>query len=243
MKRFHAFCIKFNVVNPFPVSEQLLCSFISFLADEGLAPQTSKAYLSAVRNMQISLGLPDPREQSSLPILKRVQAGISRAKMLRGSTSRIRLPITIQILRQIHTDLMSSDLPEKVVIWAIASTAFFGFFRLGELLPSSANAIEQSTSLMWGDVAVDSHVNPTMVQVHLKKSKCDQFGTGSDIVLGRTHVGECPVSALLRYIEARSDGPGPFFIDSSHAAITKPWFVSPGYPKQAGLSSRPIRRS
>ena len=77
--------------------------------------------------MQISRGLPDPREQSSLPILKRVQAGISRAKMFRGSTSRIRLPITIQILHKIHTDLMSSDLTEKVVIWAIASTAFFNW--------------------------------------------------------------------------------------------------------------------
>ena len=72
MKRFHGFCVKFNVVNPFPVTEQLLRSFVSFLADEGLAPQTGKSYLAAVRNMQISLGLPDPRESSSLPVLKRV---------------------------------------------------------------------------------------------------------------------------------------------------------------------------
>lgn len=70
MKRFHNFCVKYSVNNPFPVTEQLLCSFISFLADEGLAPQTCKAYLLAVRNMQISLGLPDPREHSSLPVLK-----------------------------------------------------------------------------------------------------------------------------------------------------------------------------
>ena len=35
-------------------------------------------YMSSVRNIQISLGLPDPREQSSLPMLKRVQVGIAR---------------------------------------------------------------------------------------------------------------------------------------------------------------------
>ena len=44
--------------------------------------QTVKSYLSAVRNSQILLGLPDPRHQSSLPILKRVQAGIARLRML-----------------------------------------------------------------------------------------------------------------------------------------------------------------
>lgn len=37
--------------------------------------ETGKSYLSTLRSMQISLGLPDPREQSSLSILKRVQAG------------------------------------------------------------------------------------------------------------------------------------------------------------------------
>lgn len=35
--------------------------------------------------MQITIGLPDPRQQSSLPLLKRVQAGISHAMMLKGS--------------------------------------------------------------------------------------------------------------------------------------------------------------
>ena len=175
--------------------------------------------------MQISLGLPDPREQSSLPILKRVQAGISRARMLRGSSSRIRLPITIQILTRIHQALMSSNHPERTVIWAIACSAFFGFFRLGELLPSSARSFNLATSLCWGDVAVDSDLDPTMIQVHLRVAKCDQFGKGSDIILGRTSLTICPVSALLSYIEKRSDAPGPFFVNSSRAIITKPWIV------------------
>ena len=85
MKRFHTFCTTYNVNTPFPLTEHLLCSFAAFLADQQLAPQTIKSYLSALRNIQISLGLPDPREHSSLPILKRVQAGISTIRMLKGS--------------------------------------------------------------------------------------------------------------------------------------------------------------
>lgn len=136
MKRFHNFCVTYNVSSPFPLSEQLLCAFVAFLADQCLAPQTSKAYLSALRSMQISLGFPDPREHSSLPVLKRVQAGISRARMVKGSPPRIRLPITGQVLCRIGAHLVASSDSDKPVLLAIACTAFFGFFRLGELLPN-----------------------------------------------------------------------------------------------------------
>ena len=70
MKRFYQFCFSYTIPDPFPVSELTLCYFVSYLAEQGLAPQTGRAYLAAVRNAQISLGLQDPREQSSLPLLK-----------------------------------------------------------------------------------------------------------------------------------------------------------------------------
>ena len=101
MKCFHTFCVTYNVLNPFPLTEYLLCCFAAYLADQTLAPQTIKSYLSTLRNMQISLGLLDLREQSSLPILKRDQVGISRARILKGSSPRNWLPITAHILEQI----------------------------------------------------------------------------------------------------------------------------------------------
>lgn len=127
----HAFYVKFNIVTPFPVSEQLLCCFAAFLADEGLSPQTTKSYLAAVQNMQISLGLPDPRDQSSLPILKRVLAGICRARLARRMPARVRLPITGPLLARICTALHSSSHPEKALIWVISSVAFFWFLSTG----------------------------------------------------------------------------------------------------------------
>ena len=33
MKQFHTFCTMYNVNTPFPLSEQLLCSFAAYLAD------------------------------------------------------------------------------------------------------------------------------------------------------------------------------------------------------------------
>ena len=42
-----------------------------------------------------------------------------------------------------------------------------------------------------------------MIQFHLKVSKCDQFGSGAYVVVGRTGCQLCPVQALLEYM-----GPG-----------------------------------
>ena len=226
IKRFHSFCCQYNVLQPFPLSEQLLCSFAAYLADQGLAPQTGKSYLSALRSMQISLGLPDTRDHSSLPILKRVQAGISRARVFKGSPPHIRLPITGHILEAIHHSLVTSANPEKLVLWAVSASAFFGFFRLGELLLDSPSRFNPATHLAWGDVAVDNHTNPRMIQFHLKVSKCDQFGAGANIIVGRTNSPLCPVSAILNYIEARDDSPGTFFVDSSRKPLTKQKFVN-----------------
>ena len=186
MKKFWSFCDRYNIADPFPVTEHLLCAFSAFMADGGLTAQTIKSYLAAVRNTQLSLGLPDPREQSSMPTLKRVQAGIARTRLGRGHPSKIRLPITAQILSQIKQNLEQVAYPEKQVLWAICCTAFFGFFRLGELLLPSSTAFNPRLHMAWGDMAVDNPQATSMVKFRLKQSKTDQFGRGVDVIVGRT---------------------------------------------------------
>ena len=52
--------------------------------------------------------------------------------MIHGSLPHIRLPVTAQIHSQM---LATSTSQDRLTIWAIAAIAFFGFFRLGDLLP------------------------------------------------------------------------------------------------------------
>ena len=226
MRKFYTFCIRYNVTDPFPVTEHLLCCFAVHVADEGLSPQTVKAYLAAVRNTQLSLGLPDPRDQSSLAILKRVQAGICRSRASRPQTRKARLPITAVLMARIKTALESSANPEKCLLWAVCCSAFFGFFRLGELLPPSRSGVDPAGYLTWGDVAVDNQEKPTMVRFHLRRSKTDQFGRGADIVVGRTGRNLCPVTAVLHYISRSGEHSGPFFLTSQKLPLTKPEFVA-----------------
>lgn len=226
MKRFHKFCTQYNVSDPFPVTEHLLCCYSAYLAEEGLAPQSIKSYLAAVRSTQLSLGLPDPREQSSLPILKRVQAGISRLRASQGRPPKVRLPITAHLLQQIKATLHNTAHRERLVLWAVCCTAFFGFFRLGELLLGSASAFNPRLHLAWGDVAVDDPQDPKIIRLYLKQSKTDQIGQGAHIVLGRTGRDLCPVTAIMGYIAGRGPQPGPFFLTLDGHPLTKPTFVA-----------------
>ena len=59
--KFVSFCSTYSVTTTFPVSEDILCYFLSHLAVQGLSPQTIKVYLAGIRHMQIAIGLPDPR--------------------------------------------------------------------------------------------------------------------------------------------------------------------------------------
>ena len=58
--------------------------FATFLAGEGLKEQTIKTYIAALRYLQITMGLPDPRDASSLPRLQLVLMGIKRSQVEAG---------------------------------------------------------------------------------------------------------------------------------------------------------------
>ena len=209
------------------MSEKLLCYFAVTLAEEGLAPQSIKTYLAAVRNMHISLGFPDPRANSSLLILRRIQAGIQRVQATKGTpSSRVRLPITPPILDRLREHWQSTEHPNKLCLWAVSTLCFAGFFRLGELLPSSIPQSGTGAGLRWGDVTVDNAQTPSMVRTHLSRSKCDQFGKGVDVYVGKVQGPRCPVIAVVAYMTSRGANQAPFFLDHEKKPLTKPRFLA-----------------
>ena len=77
-KRSLFWFLPYPVTTPFPVSEDILCYFSTYMVCQGLSPQTIKVYLAGIWHMQISIGLPDPKEFTSMPRLRMVQSGIQR---------------------------------------------------------------------------------------------------------------------------------------------------------------------
>ena len=112
-----------------------------------------------------------------------------------------------------------------LMMWAAVTTCFFGFFRSGEITVPSLTAFNPAVHLAWGDVAVDDPGNPTAIRIRLKRSKCDQFGAGVNVHVGKTNTPLCPVTALLAYMASRQHAPGPFFRDERGQPLTKARFV------------------
>ena len=97
---------------------------------------------------------------------------------------------------------------------------------LGRIDSSSAQSFDPTTHLCWGDIAVDNPADPMAIRVHLKRSKCDQFGKGVNVFVGRTNTPICPVAAILAYIAIRDASEGPFFRLASGQPLSKLKFVS-----------------
>ena len=67
-------------------------------------------------------------------------------------------PKTIKVYLAAVTNIHST------LIWAIASLAFLGFFQLRELLVDSVTSYSPSTSLSWGNIAMDNITAPSMLK-------------------------------------------------------------------------------
>ena len=114
--------------------------------------------------------------------------GIKRSQ---GTTSCTRLPITIDLLRSLKTQLRndsSYSLLEKRLLWSAFTLDFYGFLRASEFT---------SSSLQWLDVQFSA----TTVAIDLRQSKTDPFRRGHTITIQATSTSTCPVQAINCYAE------------------------------------------
>ena len=74
--RFISFCEKFHF-NPLPVTETLLCQYVSYLATQHIVHSSIKVCLSAIHHLHIENHMPDPHT-SNMARLEQVVKGVKR---------------------------------------------------------------------------------------------------------------------------------------------------------------------
>ena len=130
---------------------------------------------------------------------------------------------------------------DDIMLWAAFCLGFFGFMRAGEFTCPSRQAFLPHM-LTPADISVDSHSSPTIMAVHLRQSKTDQFGAGMTLYLGRTGDKLCPVAAVLAYLAMRPSSAGPLFICADGSTLSRPRLVR--YLRQAlpeaGIDAAPF---
>lgn len=222
--RYAKFCSE-KGFSPLPTSENLLCRYVSSLANENISHNTIKCYLSAIRHLHIEQGFGDPNI-SEMARLEQVLKGI-KSTQAKKINKRVRLPITPDLLRKMRAAWLGENTTrDGGMLWAAASLCFFAFLRSGEITVPSDTAYDEGAHLSFGDFTVDDLDNPTTLKVRIKASKTDPFRKGVDIYVGRTGDSLCPVSAVLSYMVARGKGAGPFFIFQAGTPLTRMRFVA-----------------
>ena len=188
--RFVNFCSQAGRLHPngslCPASDWTLCLFATHLSPS-LCSSSIKIYLSAVHSMHIDLGLPDPLVDCLQ--LQRVLRGIKRTQ---GSTGSSCLPITDRSL------CLSNH--SHLTFWAASTLAYFGFLRSSEFTVLSLSAFNSLVHLSISDIAVDSHVSPSCLQLNIKASKTDPFWKGCCLYIGMGRPPLCALSALIQYL-------------------------------------------
>ena len=126
IKKYIHFCSLSGITDPLQVSQQILCYFIAYLANNGLSSSTIKTYLASIRYMLIAHDK-SPPAWATMPKLKMVLAGIQRVLAF-SKQPRPRLPITPLILSQLRSLWLSRAHEYNIImLWAVCCTCFFAW--------------------------------------------------------------------------------------------------------------------
>lgn len=173
---------------------------------------TIKNSLSANKHYHSSHGY-----QLPLATFLRLQLILRGIKRSQGVNSKIRRPITSQLLNLFLSPSQCAAYWKFKFHHALGGNdkAVFGFLRIVELTCNST--FDPKYNLMKGDITFMPRCSPTNMLVHIKVSKTDSFTQGQTIVIGQTNTSLCPISAMVAYLNSRplhSDS-GPFSLTNA----------------------------
>lgn len=169
-----------KISDPFPITEDVVIDFASYLAASDKSLATIKAYIAHLSSANQERGFP-PLAGGKVRLLKQHLA------RLIGSEQDKALPITLDVL----TDMVNAcgtngaDLRNR----AMATLAYYGALRVSNLI-----------ALNVSDIRLQADGANSVVVVHLRKSKTDQEGKGRDITIPANGTPTCPFAAMRTWL-------------------------------------------
>lgn len=212
------------------LTEDVLIYFVTFCYKSlQLQLATIKLYLAGIRFHYLQAGMSNP--MSSMDRLQCVLRGVKRSQ---GAKTRLRLPITFSILKQmcnfLHAGVFTPNL--DLTLQCMCSLAYFGFLRCGEFTVKARNDDVYSYLKCQNVSFLTDH---SMFCLTLPTSKTDPFSVGVDIPIYRNNsINCCPVYLMEQYLCLRREqltstascyDISPLFIDVDGKPFTRTKFL------------------
>jgi hypothetical protein len=149
--------------------------------------------------------------------------GAANLDSYRKNNKAEKTPITLSMLKLIGHEICTSDWSpgKKAVFWAACTVAFFGSFRLGELLCSSRSCFTKD-NLVWSDITFNGNDSVT---VHVRHPKTNKKGGEKIEVFSFKGHNCCPVKALKKLAEAKVHDYLPVFAFTDRDFLDKKFFT------------------
>lgn len=211
LKCFKSFRQNYSMPNIWPVPTAHLASFVSFCFNQNYSPATVTTYMSSISFIHKLKNMDDP---TCSFIIKKMLEGFRRLRSIRD----VRLPITKELLVKICSALQSVcySAYESILFKAAFCLAYFGLFRVGELVHTDQRQAGYAVQL------ADINVNSNALSVRIRRSKNNQSGKPIFLQLSSFKDDSvCPVDAINQFLQMRSSSSGNLFIHANGLPLTR----------------------
>ena len=138
-----------------PPTDSEMVYLVSYMISRNLSVSTIRSYLAGIRYYLLSLGVARPLGIPPLAeqLLTGLQKGGRNATM--AASQKTRRAITVHMLKLLGNAIARSNVwsnYEKSLRWAAVLVAWWGAFRIGELLPKTRSKFDSSSTLLRSDV-------------------------------------------------------------------------------------------
>jgi integrase len=178
-----------------PLDDKLINGFIVWaFKNKQISSKTTKTYLCHLNSIQKLLGFEkfDINKHNSKTLLKGFQNGENLSKNSHKTRDTIEFSTLKKIKKKIRKE--KSNKIRKKCIWAACVTAFFGCFRMGELLPKFEKKSDKKFDLLWKDIKL----NKKHAEIVLKTQKNKILEKQTIHIFKFKDKKVCPIRALFK---------------------------------------------
>ena len=158
------FCVKFKK-QPFPTSDEVICPYICFLADNMKSTGSVKNYVAGIKTWNTLTGY-----DSKCFYSNQVKLTMSGAEKLNTHVPQSKLPIWPLHLHRMVKVLQVKEDTESIVLWSIISIAYFAMLRKSQFANNSVKAFNPAEQFTRDDFQFTEYG----ISVRLKWSKTEQ---------------------------------------------------------------------
>ena len=199
-----------------PTETQHVVQFVAHMSLAGKAYGTVRTYLAGIAAKHKLNGWGDPTQNY---LIQKVMQGFAKT----NNHSDSRLPITMGHLQKLIPTLpgVCTSTYESKLFKAAYTLAFFGFFRVSELLGQGIDGKGGRKGLSFSDIHLGQNL-----RVNLSGSKTDQANIGQSVLVRCVpcNLEICPVKAMRDYVQARGSADGDLFVHFGGRPLTRNQF-------------------